>query len=297
MTRVLVSLLLFVSGIPAMAQTVASCTFTTFQIPGFSGTRPSGINRYGNVVGSVYVQTNDAPPDTTYTAFIRYADGAVKLFRAPGTSSTDSTQFQKRNALGATTGAASGIGGFVYYKGTWQPVTGPNGTGGPSGINLYGTLVGSYLSTVTNGPVRGFKLKDGKYSVINFPQSSETEAVAISDTGVIIGNYGAADGFHHGFVLKNGVYTNFDNPFSVNPPVPNTRTQVEDINASGAIVGLYFNGKAFVPFLYKDGVFKDVVVPGYQGTTVMGINGYGTITGSTSSSQGVEVGFIGTNCH
>src|SRR3954470_8008258 len=122
-----VSLLLFASGIPAVAQSQASCNFQTFQVPGFTEVNPIGINRYGNVVGSVANSTNEAPPQTTYTAFIRYTDGSVKLFKAPGASSTDDAQFAKRNALGATTGSATGIGGFVYYKGTWQKVAGPNG--------------------------------------------------------------------------------------------------------------------------------------------------------------------------
>lgn len=52
------SLLLAVSSVPAMAQSQASCTFTTFQVPGYTGTSPQGINRYGTVVGSAFVTSN-----------------------------------------------------------------------------------------------------------------------------------------------------------------------------------------------------------------------------------------------
>jgi hypothetical protein len=295
LSRAFASLLLLVSGIPAMAQTQASCTFESFQVPGFTGTSPRGINRYGTVVGSVFITYDGRPPETITTPFVRYADGSVKLFHAPGTSSTDSGEFEKRNALGATVGSYENFGSFVFYNGTWQKVTGPNGAGGVGGINLYGSLVGAYSAT-QNGPVRGFKLKDGKYTVVSFPGAVGTWANSISDTGVIIGMYVASDGAYHGFALKNGVYTRVDHPLSVNPG-SGIQTELDDINASGAMVGRYFSKTGYRTFLLKDGVFKDIAYPGAGSTVATGINGYGTITGSWVSTQGVPSGFIATNCH
>lgn len=221
----------------------------------------------------------------------------MRLFKAPGASSGDDANFYKRNALGATTGGATGFGSFVYYKGTWQKVTGPNGAGAVKGINLYGSLVGSYSST-SNGPIRGFKVKDGHYTVISFPGSVNTWANAISDAGAIVGNYEASDGVYHGFVLNNGAYTSVDHPLSVTPPGSSgIQTQLDDINATGEMVGSYFNGSGYPTFILKDGVSKDVAVPNAKWTTVTGINGYGTITGFAVTTQGVQFGFIGTNCH
>src|SRR5690242_20750195 len=77
-------------------QTAASCTFTYFQTPSpyNLSVQPSGINHYDTVVGA-------ASSTTTWDGFIRYSNGSVKLFSAPGAAST---WFTRRNSSGVTVG-------------------------------------------------------------------------------------------------------------------------------------------------------------------------------------------------
>jgi uncharacterized membrane protein len=74
------------------------------------------------------------------------------------------------------------------------------------------------------------------------PGVTDTEATAITPSGVIVGRYLSADGHQHGFVLKNGTFT----PVNVGSIL----TDAAWINASGAIVGSYVStdgkGHAYV---------------------------------------------------
>ncbi len=80
---------------------------------------------------------------------------------------------------------------------------------------------------------------------------------------------------YHGFVLANGVYKTVNYPKAF-------RTVLNDINASGVIVGSWDGGG----FLYVNGTFKHVKGPNnVQVWTVNGINGYGYVTGISSGGS------------
>jgi hypothetical protein len=59
-----------------VAQTTASCTYTTFQYPGAVGTRAYGINSYNSVVGV-------ADANGTSFPFIRWSNGTYTKLNAP----------------------------------------------------------------------------------------------------------------------------------------------------------------------------------------------------------------------
>jgi hypothetical protein len=110
----------------------------------------------------------------------------------------------------------------------------------------------------------------------------QTNPAAISDTGVIVGWY--VPGFfdtqafpYHGFVLANGVYKTVNYPKAF-------RTVLNDINASGVIVGTTSSGG--YGFIYTNGTFKFVKGPNkVQVFAVDGINDSGYVTGESTGGS------------
>jgi hypothetical protein len=69
----------------------------------------------------------------------------------------------------------------------------------------------------------------------------------------------------------------------------NTNTEVVGISNNGVIVGDHY-GNAF---LYANGVFKDIVGPNGEGTTLRNISANGIITGDMWANSGAH-GFTAT---
>jgi hypothetical protein len=246
-------------------------------------TLPSGINRWGTVVGETY----DAAQNTR--GFVRYSDGSSKTYAAPNSSFTS---LSRRNAQGVTVGtyrdtsSAHHYHGIVVYSSSTATVNYPGASDTfLNGINYWGSIVGMYYDSARNS--HGFELKNGKFTKIDYPGAANTVARSISDKGVIVGWYQTSTSpFDHGFVLRNGVFKTLDNPKGTG-----NGTDLQDINGSGVIVGNYWPNSVPKGFIYINGIFKDVVPPNstYPATTT-GINGYGYVTGEGSLS-GVNGGY------
>ena len=108
---------------------------------------------------------------------------------------------------------------------------------------------------------------------------TDTEATAISPSGVIVGRYFTSDGHQHGFVLNNSAFTSVD--------VGSIFTDAAWINASGAIVGSYTSpdGKGHA-YVSSGGALTtiDFSADPNVNTTGYGISDAGDVVG---------VGFIG----
>ncbi len=200
-------------SIVSSAQTPVTCNVTTFQAPSGSTVvnplRPSSINRYGTIVG---VDANSLP-------FIRYNTGAIRRMsiNIPGAYFFD---MGKRNASGVTVGKVQvmdanrnvTVHGFANSGSTTRLIDYPNAINtSAAGINMYGTIVGSFFGAPGNG---NYVLKNGAFHTLQTPAEfqRDAEVTAISDTGVIIGNYALAnsapdpDQTMHGFVVINGTF-------------------------------------------------------------------------------------------
>jgi hypothetical protein len=260
------------------AQTATCTKWTTFNLPApWIRTSANGINRYNTVVGYTY------DPGQNTEGFIHYPDGSFKLYKAPNSAGTE---LDRRNAQGVSVGtywdttSAHHKHGIVVYGSSSATVNYPGASDTYStGINKWGSIVGFYLDA--SKQYQGYELKNGKYTKIHYPGSLSTEVTSISDTGVIVGSYtnSGSSGHGHGFILKGGVYKTLDNPKGVGGG-----TYLNDINASGVIVGVYFPNENPQGFIYINGTFKDIKAPNSSGTTVSGINGYGYVTGEATIS-------------
>jgi probable HAF family extracellular repeat protein len=282
--------LLLVSGI-SRAQTPITCKFTFFSAPPsdpLERTNAADINRWGNVVGFTFI--TDLP-------FIRFADGRFETLPIFVSGFGEAIP-ARRNAFGVTVGsiiAPDGhTRGFVNHGTRTETFAFPGAVDTAfTGINRYGTIVGTF--TKADGSIHSFKLKDGKTTIIAF--RSNTQAKAISDTGVIVGttiaklpNQGVK-----GFVLANGVFKDFVFPGA-------TGTNITAINASGMITGGFDSPTSFGSFIFKNGKFFvpqiPHPVPGLFLRSINGINGFGTIAGTADLADqedpgSNDLGFVG----
>ena len=148
-------------------------------------------------------------------------------------------------------------------------------------INEHGVIVGRYaLAGHTHGFIRD---EAGVVSPIDIPGSSFTVAASVNDSGAIAGWYvlPAAPAVRHGFVLRDGVVTTIDPPGSV-------FTNILGINERGDVTGRYRgpgNGP-FHGFLYSNGEFTFVNVPGADETNPAKSTASGVIGGEYDNTGG-----------
>lgn len=281
------SLLAFVVSGVAQGQTQANCSFTVFDPPSgyIYGFFPTGINHYTTVVGGVW-----GPSQNTEKAFIRYSDGSMRLFAVPKSTWT---MLNRRNLSGTSVGAYGfGSGsqppsgtvsnGLIYTSSSFAKLNYP---GSPStelnGINKWNTIVGTAVGSGEAGGTNamfGFKYQNGKFSPIRYPGATQTTITGINDNGVIVGGYQKANAQWSGFILEGGTFKTVN----LSPGyVPS------DINNEGEIV----SGNEI---LYPDGKLEIIDLPGSAGTSALGINDLGIITGEASYGTFEFKGFTAT---
>lgn len=120
------------------------------------------------------------------------------------------------------------------------------------------------------------------YAKITFPGAALTIANSINNNNVIVGSFFDAASSVHGFIYKNGKYTQIDYPGS-------TETEALGINDKGDIVGVYqvAGPLNFHGFLRHNGEFTTIDAPQAQfGTKVFGINTNMVMVGTFDDSQG-----------
>jgi len=156
------------------------------------------------------------------------------------------------------------------------------------GINNKGTAVGWCISSKT-GLDAAFSYAKGKFTTINFPKSSGTQATGINDSGAIVGLYLDSAGATHGFSKIGKKYTKLD--------VKGESTSTAwGIDNKGEIT-IYATNSAgdFDSFLITGKKFKNINNPaasGGLGTIVHTPNNKGDIDGTYYDSAGLEHGWL-----
>jgi probable HAF family extracellular repeat protein len=213
--------------------------------PGVVATLINGINAPGRLVGTyVVVDGKSMPVKMTTHAFFENNGNFLTLdpdnIRSQGGSI---------NAKGQVVGTYRDSGqkrhGFIWRNGAFTTFNVPGddqllGTVA-FGINDIGEVVGDYVTAGDVNPDgtakhrHGFlRSSEGAFTTIDVPDAVLTIGEGINNAGTIVGVYVLADGIHHGFVLKKGVFTTVD--------VKGQNTDINSINAKGEIVGAYFVG-------------------------------------------------------
>lgn len=137
------------------------------------------------------------------------------------------------------------------------------------GVNNSGVVVGQYF--ITGVATHGFMLDHGQGTTLDDPNGTNTLCRGINSAGEIVGAYTAPSGNNHGFLLKDGVYTEI---------TPGALSAASGINDNGEIVGSYTDCQFCQQhaFVWKDGQFQQLDVPGAMYTGASSINNDGVIT-------------------
>lgn len=155
------------------------------------------------------------------------------------------------------------------------------------GINTAGDAVGWCASTKT-GLDEGFVYSKGKFTPVNFPKSTGTQATGINDKGWVVGLYTDSSSNQHGFVKKGSKYTTIDvkgdttaDAYGINNLGDIT---VFAVNSSGSYDAFVYNGKSF-----KKVAFPKAAAPG---TVVHAVNNKGDVDGTYYDSSGNVHGWL-----
>ena len=130
----------------------------------------------------------------------------------------------------------------------------------------------------------------GLFVSLDYPAAgvTDTEATAISPSGVIVGRWYDASHVKHGFILQNGTYSSVDVPGAAQNA---DGTDPAYINSNGTISGTYRAGDGnLYAFTLRNDVYTKIQYPGATATWGFGIGNDGTVVGPECSC-----GFVTAN--
>jgi probable HAF family extracellular repeat protein len=110
------------------------------------------------------------------------------------------------------------------------------------------------------------------------PFALTTQAVAINNSGQIVGIYNYVNQLSQGFMYHNGNLTTLDFPGA-------SATWITDINNLGQIVGYASTQNGIQNFIYSSGTFTPFNVPGGGDGIVLGINDLGEMVGENGNNS------------
>ncbi|HUD98964.1 MAG TPA: hypothetical protein VMR62_05280 [Bryobacteraceae bacterium] len=147
------------------------------------------------------------------------------------------------------------------------------------GINNCGVMVGHIFYNDGRSILQSFVRASGKYTLIDYPQSTFTLAGGINNDGTIAGSYEPGSSLNSdGFLWSAGQFRTVSVPGDHNP-------SVMGINDLGDLVGSYeigrFPDQTTVAFAYfkKSSTLVTLSYPGASMTQATGINNLGQVVG------------------
>jgi probable HAF family extracellular repeat protein len=250
--------------------------YTDINVPGSLQTSVAGINNSGEVSGTYFDSRNHGFTELngTYTT-VDYPSPQV-----------NNTIGQKLNNDGDL------VGFFSWNNVTYGYLSAPQtgfalGTSSytiAQGINDSGVIVG--FANFGQGHSSGFETISvsatpgaSTYTKLDFPNSGQTFAVDINNSGVIVGSYfSLIDNLNHGFEYDGTTWTTLDVPGFLN------FTNPQGINDAGDVVGFVTDiQNQYHGFEYSNGVYTITDVPGATNTRFFDINDSGQIVGEASN--------------
>jgi probable HAF family extracellular repeat protein len=255
-----------------------SYSFISIDIPNSSGelgfTHLADINNDGEITGGF---TNSSGFGFLLGKTFRSTD-----IQCPDTVNSEPNaqpqSINKHGEIAGFCGTGGRLHGFFFHKTSKDRkhafLDFPRATFGRAGINDHSQMVGDH--------------RDGKYTLLDFPGATLTEATGINDDGQVVGDYRDSSGRFHGFFWDAGLFLTFDVPFPEAALIgPN------GINNVGQIVGFYDdNMGGRHGFLYDRGIFTSFDFPDSQLTAPTDINDRGQIVGVYVANDGILQSFL-----
>jgi hypothetical protein len=226
-------------------------TFTTFGPPGgmpygvFAGIYSPGGTPSINPAGAIAGTYSVASPSYAEHGFLRDKNGAFTTIDVPGASLTELLAINPSGTMvGDFSNQTTFYTGFIRTPdGSFTTIDAPGSVACGGGtvavaINPAGAVAGITQDPTCSVPLGYLRTPDGTVttfgvpSVQTFAQTFQTQA--INPAGLIIGWIFDNSGFHGFLRTLDGAITPFDVPSSFG-------TAAFEINASGAIIGFYFD--------------------------------------------------------
>jgi uncharacterized membrane protein len=256
------------------------CGFQNLTIHSPAGTSatPTALNDKGSMVGFLGEGSGTANPRTI--GFYQQSQGTFASFNFPGAHDTFAHDINKNGLIVGSWDTQPGQivseqHAFKVQNGVFKQVTipgFPNASAVAEGVNDLGDIVGQFNG---NGGNFGFLLHNGKLTTISFPGAQGgTLPVSINNAGVVVGTYLLfSDDIPHGFIWKNGNFTNLTAPGGASA----TPTK---INNNGDIVGSFVDANGIQHgFSLDKGRFTVIDPPGSGGTDIFAVNNFDNILG------------------
>ncbi len=114
-----------------------------------------------------------------------------------------------------------------------------------------------------------------KFTLIEFPGAHLTTVRGINNHGDLAGSYRIDPPWRHAMIYQNGAFSAF---------LPNAQpgwgySEAFKINDRGDVAG-FWSDNGYRGFLYRKGLFIDIVYPNASNTNIYGMNNSGSVVGS-----------------
>ncbi len=256
----------------------------------------SGFGIQGNIVTGYYADASG-----NFHGFVDQ-NGVITTVDAPtsnpGLSQTNLNHLNAAGIVGVNYVDDNGVSQSALYNlntKIWTLLPSISGSmgGGANGVNMNGTVVGSYTTADPSLFIgyHGFTYNGSTYTTFDAPNSDPvnhlgTAAYDINNAGQVVGWYTDTSGNSHGYTKNGSSYQTFDIAGGNN-------TQIYGENNLGQLVGGYNDSSGNEHgFLMTGSNVATIDYPGSSGTGIDGIDDAGNLTGFYLDAQGNVHGFI-----
>jgi hypothetical protein len=270
--------------------------FATLNDPAGTFNSVMGVNDLGHAVG-YYGSGGQGDPSHGFNSTLPYEK--FQSMNYPNAVSTVGTSLSSINEIFAGYFVDNSSGhhtwGFIRNRGIWSQYKNFKTPKGPYSVNeLLGVsdaniAVGFY--TDSYGHDMPYELAAGHYHALAPPGAVSAMATGINKIGDITGAETLASGVTEGWILSNGIYSQFLYPGS-------SSTQAFAVNYEEQVVGSYVDSKGTHGFILdrpaspNQMYWQSIDEPNAAGTTVLtSINSHHTISGWYVDASGNTDGF------
>ena len=204
---------------------------------GSEGSFAMGLNNRGDVAGSSSVDI-PAPFGGNYFHGFVWGNGAMVDAGTPSGRPDDFSELVAINDRGLAIGLSGGHA-YAYQDGVWTPL---GFLGEPAEVNKSGTIVGS---TFTSTGYQGWVYRDGNLQWVGTLGGRDSQATAINDRGLVVGNAMVAGDIQHqhAFAWQDGVMVDLGT-------LGGAWSLATDVNSHGVIVGQSATATGQVAFIF-----------------------------------------------
>jgi hypothetical protein len=217
--------------------------FTSIDYPGAASTVVTNINARGDMVGT-YADSNNNNYD------FLLSKGKFTSFTYPGSTFSAAWGISPSGDIVGPYSTGGPLHGYILSKENFSQIPDfPGASDTAATMMSADVIVGVAGNLNGDQTVHGFMLKNGVFTLVDFPGSPWVFVSGLNPVGEIVGGHGDANGVEHGFLYSRGDYIAIDFPEW-------TSSYANGVNPQGDIVGRYTDAQGtyhgyFLPHQYR----------------------------------------------